>query len=325
MKKIIIPILVLLLIVVGVVTFLFVQKIIEDNANALEAAERKDKEDEEAEDQSDKQKETEVSTTSALELDVPQIDMALVEAFDTYVEGQSFDFLNASGQTESLVVTEANLVRFKFIEMTQPEKERIVASYAVVIQNNTNIIEGTIVAHFDFQNNAWAFTELVSESPLTSMDATAFLASQTDVYALNIATAEASSVRAPLAPNAYEPTNVYDRDLKTAWVEGASDDGVGEYVRVYLDGTHKASFIKIHNGYHKNQFLYEENHRPASIQISGGNGESMTYTFTDEMKENIIYLGEWTTDYIQINILSTFPGDDLMDTCITEIAVFGQR
>jgi len=60
---------------------------------------------------------------------------------------------------------------------------------------------------------------------------------------------------------------LFDKDVTTAWVEGAKGDGIGEYVLI----GHKNTFpdkIHINNGYQKTESLYFKNGRPKSLRIS---------------------------------------------------------
>lgn len=331
MKKFLIPIIALVVILGGLVTYLFVQKVIaiQDEKAQVTELEEDDLEDEtEAttdedtdDDLDDEAKANSVDSTQK----IPQIEMSLISDIKRHIIGKTLDFNDEKGLAKTLTVSEENLILIEYKEMISHSEKEVLARYELISRYESGIVKGDITALFTYENQSWRNTEdFQNTSSLEFIEASSYLDMQTDVLSLAISSAEASSVRAPLKPNVYEASNVHDRDLKTAWVEGASDDGVGEYIRLYLDGTHQVSFLKIHNGYHKSESLYAENHRPATVNISGGNGESLSYTFTDEMAETVIYLGAWTTDYIQINIVSTYPGDDLMDTCISEISVLGK-
>lgn len=329
MKKILIPIIALVLILGGLVTYLFVQKVMalqdeKEHSQGLKTSDLEDETEATTEvDEDEVDDATESSTESSQK--IPQIEMTLIDDFKQHLTGETVAFKDEKGQINTSTLTDENLILVEFKEMISNSDTEIIAHYNTISRHEAGVIKGEITATYTYENQTWQRVEgLQNTATLELISASSYLDSQTDVLSLAISSSEASSVRTPLKPNVYEASNVHDRDLKTAWVEGASDDGVGEYIRLYLDGTHQVSFLKIHSGYHKSETLYAENHRPATVNISGGNGESLSYTFTDEMAETVIYLGAWTTDYIQINIVSTYPGDELMDTCISEISVLGK-
>ncbi len=60
---------------------------------------------------------------------------------------------------------------------------------------------------------------------------------------------------------------LFDKDVTTAWVEGAKGDGIGEYLLIGQKNTFPDK-IHIHNGYQKTESLYFKNGRPKSLRIS---------------------------------------------------------
>src|SRR5688500_14568552 len=59
----------------------------------------------------------------------------------------------------------------------------------------------------------------------------------------------------------YHPNYVLDDDPKTAWVEGAEGDGVGESVTIPLSalGSARAVRVEVRNGYQKSKDLHTAN------------------------------------------------------------------
>ena len=70
-----------------------------------------------------------------------------------------------------------------------------------------------------------------------------------------------SSVLAPQFGFNYRPSNVTDSRLDTAWVEGVSGDGIGEWIVVDLRTALTGVRARLWNGYHKNAGLYARNNR----------------------------------------------------------------
>ena len=61
----------------------------------------------------------------------------------------------------------------------------------------------------------------------------------------------------------YKPENIADLSLKTAWIEGKKDYGIGEYIEI----TTKQSLDSILNGYHKSKELWKANSRVKRFKV----------------------------------------------------------
>lgn len=64
----------------------------------------------------------------------------------------------------------------------------------------------------------------------------------------------------------YSVVNLLDKDTATAWVEGAEDEGLSEYILISIDKYH--SDIQIANGYQKSLELFKANNRLKAMKIS---------------------------------------------------------
>lgn len=152
----------------------------------------------------------------------------------------------------------------------------------------------------------------------------------------------------------YQASNVLDRDLTTAWVEGADDYGEGESLVLTFDQPTALHGLRIAGGYRKNQATYTENARVSAYRLEFSDGTTLDVTMgayptiavqgmapvgvegwetvlaTDgrewqgfeslESGLDFISFGqEITTDFVKITILSVQPGTVYKDTCITEI------
>ncbi|MBL4935557.1 discoidin domain-containing protein [Clostridium sp. YIM B02515] len=122
----------------------------------------------------------------------------------------------------------------------------------------------------------------------------------------------------------HEPKLVYDGDKTTAWVEGSSDDGIGQWVELYNDSLQSVSGIDIINGYSKSTKSYYSNNRAAKIKVDFSNGKSLTYDLQDGiMDTQRLNFGEVIkTQYIKITILQVYKGNTYSDTCISEINAY---
>ena len=114
-----------------------------------------------------------------------------------------------------------------------------------------------------------------------------------------------------------------DGDLATAWVEGASGNGVGESITFTFDGVYLVSGLYIHAGYQKSASLYEKNARPASLTVTFSNGESQTVTLEDvNGPQDIPFPAPVETGSVTLVIASVYSGSKYEDTAISEIAFY---
>lgn len=64
----------------------------------------------------------------------------------------------------------------------------------------------------------------------------------------------------------YDPSNIFDNDLATAWVEAKEGDGTGEWISFFVNaGT---DTLKIFSGYGKSRDLYLANDRASVLKLS---------------------------------------------------------
>lgn len=141
----------------------------------------------------------------------------------------------------------------------------------------------------------------------------------------------------------YTPFAISDYDTKTAWVEGAKDDGIGETVFVRLDSSKP---VLIWAGYGKSQGLFEANGRPKKIKVTvwaGKKGEDPGAQWETFDASNIKAIASHeielvdknnyqplplpkhslkpddTFTLVSVTILSVYKGKKYPDTAISEI------
>lgn len=134
-------------------------------------------------------------------------------------------------------------------------------------------------------------------------------------------TVTSSSTLAPQSGSSYGPGNAMDGNGGTAWVEGAADDGIGQWIKVSFDSPMKISSIYFVNGYGKSAGAFKNNNRARDVEISTQNG-SYTRTVPDAKEEMKILLppelaGKKTT-WVKLTIKSVYPGAKWKDTAIGE-------
>lgn len=161
----------------------------------------------------------------------------------------------------------------------------------------------------------------------------------------------------------YDRNKLFDKELSTAWVEGANGDGIGEYIllQVYEDGflgeeyfTIKDKKIRIlltiNNSFCKNYNLYCKNNRVKKAKITiydmslrVGQNETVvdddpevvfsnSISLEDQMEEQIIPIDFFlkknhTTStpeiILKFEIIDVYKGSVYEDTAISELNVIG--
>lgn len=139
----------------------------------------------------------------------------------------------------------------------------------------------------------------------------------------------ASSVLKPQIDNdrqltTYGPANVVDGRLETAWVEGKTGNGEGDWLIVDFGAPRRLTGIEIYNGYHKNASLFQRNNRIRDVEIVLSDATILSRTLNDAPgPQSIMLAKETTADWVQIKIVSVYPGSRYKDTAITELRILG--
>ncbi len=152
----------------------------------------------------------------------------------------------------------------------------------------------------------------------------------------------------------YQASNILDRDLTTAWVEGASGYGIGESIQINFDSVQALHGLRIAGGYRKTQATYTENARVTAYRLEFSDGTTMdvvmgSYPADGKTGDSPVGVNGWETalapegrdwediwpgldfisfgrevmtDYVRITILDIEEGTVYEDTCITEVEVY---
>lgn len=175
---------------------------------------------------------------------------------------------------------------------------------------------------------------------------------------VDVASVVASSKLVDDGNNAkYQPANVIDHDMNTAWVEGAAGLGEYEWIQLQLSGTQKVHGLRIGAGYFKSDRTYSENASPVSILVEfsdgtqrlvnleqpdiqgfkSGNdtvslGKSEVYAifgmgadrwdYTKDFMTPVSFGEEIETSYVKVYLYDIKRGTAFEDTCITEIDLY---
>ncbi len=135
----------------------------------------------------------------------------------------------------------------------------------------------------------------------------------------------------------YAPENTLDGNMRTAWVEGVSGDGVNESITYRFDDEYDISKIVVYNGFLKTKYRYTINGKPTKVQIIFENGEAIEKELevihpgeadvefsTDELTPTVITLDSpIRTNRVTIKIRGVETGTKYEDTAISEVEIYG--
>lgn len=125
----------------------------------------------------------------------------------------------------------------------------------------------------------------------------------------------------------YKVENVIDDNPSTAWIEGVSDDGIGQFIQFSSDNTFRVDKIDIINGFSKSQKTYMKNNRVKKVIIEFSDKSQQVYELEDNnMEYQTIDIGGINTNSVKVIIQEVYTnGRVYKDTCISEISVYGQE
>ena len=121
----------------------------------------------------------------------------------------------------------------------------------------------------------------------------------------------------------HEPEFLTDGMVKTAWVEGAPGQGIGESVTLYFDEVYQVTGVDIYARYHKSKSLYRKNSRPKEIFVEFSDGSGETFVLKNQFKKQSVRLSRPAdTEYMKITMESVYLGSKFEDTVISEIELY---
>ncbi|WP_071120926.1 NADase-type glycan-binding domain-containing protein [Romboutsia timonensis] len=125
----------------------------------------------------------------------------------------------------------------------------------------------------------------------------------------------------------YKVENVIGDNPSTAWIEGVSDDGIGQFIQFSSNNTFRVDKIDIINGFSKNQKTYMKNNRVKKVIIEFSDKSQQVYELEDNnMEYQTIDIGGINTNSVKVIIQEVYTnGRVYKDTCISEISVYGQE
>lgn len=169
-------------------------------------------------------------------------------------------------------------------------------------------------------------TTALLETPLPSAALSPSLTPTVPVYpAVSNGSVKAVSATSSLSEYnmTHSPEFAKDESLSTAWVEGVSGNGEGEFLMFTFDNMYQVSGFDICAGYQKNEDIYSKNARPKEIELEFSNGTKHKITLGDVNEIQTFQLPEpVNSTSVSVKILSVYSGWKYTDTAISEISFY---
>ncbi len=122
----------------------------------------------------------------------------------------------------------------------------------------------------------------------------------------------------------FDPRNVFDGKIQTAWCEGKyNDEGVGEFIILTFEKPVVLTSVAIVNGYAGSEDLYKNNSRVASLKVVSGNGAETVIELADDNRDFQSSGMELYGTSFKFIINRVYSGK-ISDTCISEIKLEGR-
>lgn len=135
----------------------------------------------------------------------------------------------------------------------------------------------------------------------------------------------ASSSLSSQGSNSYRASNIKDWNHETAWVEGVSGFGIGEWIEFQNLSGDGSTFtaVTILNGYVKSDKAWSENARVKRLKVYR-DGRPLCILELQNSRSLQTFGLQWAGNYSYINtlrfeILEVYPGTKYQDTVISEI------
>jgi len=126
--------------------------------------------------------------------------------------------------------------------------------------------------------------------------------------------------------NNYSAKSANDLSYKTAWVEGKSDDGIGEFIEYHFENkSPRITSIIISNGYQKSESIWKNNNRVKSLKLYINGTEFGVLKLKDTKTDQEFKIGTFGHNsdgsdlVLRFEISEVYKGDKYSDTAITEI------
>ncbi len=124
----------------------------------------------------------------------------------------------------------------------------------------------------------------------------------------------------------YEAKSANDLSYKTAWVEGNTNEGIGEYIEyIFENSSPRITTIISSNGYMKNDQLWKDNNRVKTLKLYINDKPFGILNLSDSKTDQFFKIGTFGRNIdgsdlkLKFEIQSVYKGGKFNDTAITEI------
>ena len=236
---------------------------------------------------------------------------------DLYGVALSYSFFR------SVDIDENNLMAFSMDGVSYSEQGMYAnVSVSLEVFDQDNIISGKATMTYALLEDGWQLSKMSRDGSLETMKFDDYKETLREITVNQVL---ASSVREPMGQYSYGPEHLIDHDVSTAWVEGAVDDGIGEWIEFLFEGEEHVQLIEFYLGYQSSYDRFYENLRPVGLTIIYSNGEETTYKASDERGAQYLYIKDSKhVKSIKIMIDETAGTDSYLDTCISDINFYSR-
>jgi hypothetical protein len=127
----------------------------------------------------------------------------------------------------------------------------------------------------------------------------------------------------------FDAARLFDGIRETCWVEGTTDDGIGEYVRFALDAP--MNVVAVQNGFLRSTIdvpekatwsYFEKNNRVKTLEIRKESGEKAAILNLADIRDLQYFTVALAPGNYRAAIAAVYPGTKWKDTCLGELSFF---
>ncbi len=137
---------------------------------------------------------------------------------------------------------------------------------------------------------------------------------------------EASSFLPAQGKFSYEPAKAHDFDMKTAWVEGKKDYGIGQFIEYsFPPKSPRVNRVIIYNGFQLNRKTWEDNSRVKIFKLYVNGSLHSFLSLKDVTGPQVFAIGPQGSDRegvslkLRFEIAEVYEGKRWKDTAVSEI------
>lgn len=140
---------------------------------------------------------------------------------------------------------------------------------------------------------------------------------------IRVASATASSTYPTEEGVSYDARRATDGKASTAWVEGSSGSGLGDWIELDLGGDHTVHSIRVWAGMWYSTSFWSGSARPRELEVKLSDGSTHDFTLADSMEPQEFVLPSPTaTSTVRLRIKQVYRGDTWNDAAISEVQVY---